>query len=279
MCVVAVYALEEHLFVVDIDLVVAHLDSSESITVGRSLNHLTLSVFQCQDKGVQIGGLGGPQGHVGRYVAADAYGLRLGAVHRCDGCCLSGHLLVVRIEHLHLQFQVTEILAIGFHLRFHLKGGRFQIIAQAVGNMEVAHTYLPCGIQIHIAVDTAQAEHVLVFQIRAVAPSVHLAGYGVLSFAEIAGHVKLGVVVGTLRIAHRLAVYPDVEGTVAAVEVQEHLFVQPLFADVEGADIGTYRIVFLLYRPSFHRADEGRRVFVGIGDVGIDGRAVPLHLP
>ena len=82
--------------------------------------------------------------------------------------------------------------------------------------------------EIDIAVDTTEAEHVLVFQITAVRPAIDFYGNIVGALAHILRYVKLCIVVGTLTVADLLAVHPKIHGTIHTVEVDIYLLVGPV---------------------------------------------------
>ena len=133
--------------------------------------------------------------------------------------------------------------------------------------------------QVHVAVNAGQAEHVLVFQVRAVAPFVHLHGHGVAALFHIARNVKFGVVVGALAVARLPAVHPHVEGRIHPVEVQVHPLSLPGVRQGEVPAVRAHGIGLLLYRIALHRLNEGRIVGEGIGDIDIQRSSVALHLP
>ena len=89
--------------------------------------------------------------------------------------------------------------------------------------------------KIYVAEDTAEAEHVLVFKIAAVAPSVDLYGYLILARLHKSADIELGVFCRALAVTDLLAVHPDIEGAVDAVEMDEDRGLCPGFGQSEGA--------------------------------------------
>ena len=84
------------------------------------------------------------------------------------------------------------------------------------------------GYEIDVTVYSAEAEHVLIFNIAAVRPAVYFHRDVVLALADIFCYVELSVVVGSLTVAHLLAVHPQIHGTVHTVEMNVYLFVVPV---------------------------------------------------
>ena len=91
----------------------------------------------------------------------------------------------------------------------------------------VADICLGGGIKVNIAMYATHAPHILVLEIRGIAKAEHLHSYVVVALAHNFAQVELGIVVGTLRIAHILAVNPHIGCTVNAIEVQHHTLVGP----------------------------------------------------
>ena len=89
----------------------------------------------------------------------------------------------------------------------------------------------------------------------------------------MAGHIELGVVGRSLRVAHVAAVYPHVGAAVYAVEVEEDTFVAPAFGQGEVAAVGAYGVG----QAALH-GDVGRIVGKGVVHVDIERNAVAFHL-
>ncbi len=102
----------------------------------------------------------------------------------------------------------------------------FQVGTQLVADMEIADAHFLRGIQIDIAVDTAQAEHVWSSKYEPSLQRYTSQANVFLPFFQIWGHIEFGIIVGPLRVADLLPVYPDIQCAVAAVEMQEHLFIR-----------------------------------------------------
>ena len=145
--------------------------------------------------------------------------------------------------------------------------------------MHVAQAKFRSRHQIDIPVNTAQAEHILVFQIAAVTPAIHFDCQYVFTRLHILCNVELGIVVGTLAIPDFLTIDPQIHSAVHSVEVDKHFFILPVGRQREFPPIGTYRIRLFLYRISSLSLYKGRIVAYRIGDIGIDGGSVSQHLP
>ena len=146
----------------------------------------------------------------------------------------------------------------------------------------VAHRNLGHVIQIYIAENTAHSEHVLTFEIRAVAPAEHLHRYGIVARAQVLGEVKLAHIVCSLGIAYILAVYPDESCRVYAAEMNKSPVAVPVFRHIEMAQIRAYRIdavVCAAVIESTAGIDIGRSVAVRVLHIGVYRTVIALHLP
>ena len=146
----------------------------------------------------------------------------------------------------------------------------------------VANTYERYVVDVHVAEDTTHAEHVLTFEVRAVAPAHYLHRQTVLARAEILGDVEFVVVVRTLRIAHIFAVQVDEGGTVNTSEIDERAVLLPALGQFEEADIrtdGIDAVVLSAVVEALTRVNIRWRIAVRILHVAIDGTVVAVHFP
>ena len=127
--------------------------------------------------------------------------------------------------------------------------------------------------------NTAQAEHILIFQIAAVAPAIHFDCQHVLARLYIFRDIELSVVVRTLAVTDFLPVHPEVHRTVDSVEMDEDFIPFPVVRNVEVPAVGAYRVRFVHNRISFLALYERRIVAVRIGDVRINRSTVSIHFP
>ena len=127
--------------------------------------------------------------------------------------------------------------------------------------------------------DTAQAEHILVFQVAAVAPAIHFDCQHVLARLYIFRDIELRVVVRSLAVTDFLPVHPEIHGAVDTIEMDKNFTPFPIVRDIEVAAVRTDRIRFVHDRISFLSLYKRRVVAVWIGDVRINRSAVPIHFP
>ena len=122
----------------------------------------------------------------------------------------------------------------------------------------------------NIAEDPAQPPHVLVFQIRAVAPLQDLDGDPVGAELGDVGDVKLGSIAAAFAHAGELSVDPDVIEGIHAVEFQQDALFGPVVFDLEFADIAAGGII---------RRHERRVKRERVDLISIVRIAVTFHLP
>ena len=87
--------------------------------------------------------------------------------------------------------------------------------------------------QIHLAENTREAEFVLIFKVRAVAPLEHKHLHGVFARTELVGNVELARHVADLAVADKAVVHPEVKAGIHALKVKIYLPALELF----GRDI------------------------------------------
>ena len=126
------------------------------------------------------------------------------------------------------------------------------------------------GAQRNRTEDAAQPPHVLIFQIGTVAPLQDLDGDPVDPDLRQFGDVELGGVPAALAHPGQLAVDPDIEEGVHAVEFQQDPPFGPVVGDLELADIAPGGVF---------RGDERRIYRERVIDVGVMRMAVSFQLP
>ena len=77
-------------------------------------------------------------------------------------------------------------------------------------NVEIPQMYRIASEEIDIAEDSAEAEHVLIFKIAAVTPSVNLYSHLILAGLEVWGDIELSIFCRSLAVADLLSVYPEI---------------------------------------------------------------------
>jgi len=106
-------------------------------------------------------------------------------------------------------------------------------------SLEVPYSVLRARPQRHVAEDAGEAEHVLVFEVAAVAPPVHLYGDEVLPvFPDVRRDVEFGRQLGILGIADEPAVHPNVESGADPLEAEDRVAPLPAFRQRERAPVG-----------------------------------------
>ena len=135
----------------------------------------------------------------------------------------------------------------------------------------VAHEGAGCGVEIHIAVYSAEAPHVLSLKIRTVAPAVDLYRQLVVARSGESADVEFGHIVGALRVSGKASVDPHRAATVDSVEVNEHALSGPVVGHGEVAAVAPGGVVI---------GGDNRRIGrKNIFDVRIDRFAVTLQFP
>ncbi len=129
------------------------------------------------------------------------------------------------------------------------------------------------GGEVHVALDAADAPEILALQPGAGGITVHLERQVVVASFQGARDVKTGQTLGILRVADFLPVDIHIGTRLDAGEVQEHRPAIPSFRDGESPVVdGSGEHLRQHGRLRIPRAEVVR-------NVGVDGHAVPLHLP
>ena len=160
--IVAVGTLEEHAAVVDVHPSAPVLYLAETVLLGADIA-VDGHVYR-----IEVRRFGSPQervlhvhGHVQGSCAA--LGHRLGVSH--DSL---RHRLAVGTDESHIGLDVAHLLAHIEHLQLHVQLGLLEVVAQLGGEIHVLGVELLSGLQIHLAMDAAHAEHVLILEVRTV---------------------------------------------------------------------------------------------------------------
>ena len=135
---------------------------------------------------------------------------------------------------------------------------------------EIADAGLGRGEERHVAEDAGEAEHVLVFEIRTVAPAIDLDGQQVFAILEVGREVEFGRQLGILRVADLLTVEPEVVGGIDAIEANVDVASLPVGRHRERGAIGRNGVPFRIRMRRVRR--------MRILDVRVDRHAVAAHL-
>ena len=94
-----------------------------------------------------------------------------------------------------------------------------KVLVRHSRHMIVGNMYQRAHPQLHAAEDTAQAPHILILQITAVAPAIHLDGQLIAALTDEFRHVELSWRHRVLAVTHLLSVHPHIEGGMHAAEM------------------------------------------------------------
>ena len=150
------------------------------------------------------------------------------------------------------------------------------------GKVMVANKGLRFRDKIDVAVNSAQAPHILPFEIRSVAPAVHADGKLVLARLDRGGNIEFRVRIGTLRVSAECSVDPYGAAAVNAVKMDENFFVRPRFRQIERTAVEARRVVIdnSVFFVAFHCAGwmiVERVTGVVVGRKIVLARHLPVH--
>ena len=132
-------------------------------------------------------------------------------------------------------------------------GGRAVVVVGRSRDIVVADVGERAHPELYGSEDAAEAPHVNVLEIGAVAPSIDLHSEAVLSFANITCDVELGRRHGVLAVAHALTVHPHVEGRLDAGEVEDEVLRQLLARNIYKGDVRAHRVAVVVGIPILWR--------------------------
>jgi len=141
--------------------------------------------------------------------------------------------------------------------------------------------HLRLGEQGHVPENAGKAQEILVLQIGAVAPAVHLHGNRVPARLHIGSQVELAARIGILGIADFPAIHPHVKGGLHPVKPDHYLLPLPGGGEIEIPSVGAHGIALLVCRPVPGRLSHhlGGIRLEGIRDVRVNGRSIARKLP
>ena len=182
-----------------------------------------------------------------------------------SGC--GSNFLPLGIEQLHLNRRTGS----GNQLGIHLQHSVLIPVVQIGHDVDVTDIVGRTGLQVNIPEDAGHAPEILVFQIRAVAPAIHLGRQQVFPRLQVLGDIKLRRRTAALAVANLFAVDPQVKGRVNAVKRNEHLFAVPVFRETERLTVGADLIDIIL--------NKGRIFRKRIGLIAVDQRTIIMNGP
>jgi len=268
---VAVDAADEHTPAVDTEMAVADFDGAEADFRWDDFAHLTGRIARREEQRVERRRLGGPELRRGDRMGK-RHGLRgAGSEFRAADRRVGKHRRPGRVEQRRGERERDGLVGVIFQLSGDLDGGIAVSGIERRAHGEVAHARRLGRPEIDVAEDAAQAPEILILQIGAVAPAKHLDREQVVAGLQVRRQAKRRRRAAVLAEAELLAVDPQIEERVDAIEGDEDLSPGPLGRDGERAPVGRDGIIVL-------GRQRGPRIRPGIGDVGVDRDAVALHL-
>ena len=217
---------------IDQQLTVLNLHFPEPHLLRNHLYHLS-ALLHCGDKGEQIRCLGGPWLHVLDVESHVAVALPL-----------EFHAVLAHGDAVSVQ-QVEVYRGTSLHVQVYRQHSVLVVVRQVGRQLDVAHLHLfVAGIKITVARHAAQSPEVLVFAVRAVAPTEGLEGNQVVAFLHIGRDVKLGGHLRILSIAHIHAVDIQVDVGRHAAKVGNNLLAVPAVGYVDDAAVAAHMVVF-----------------------------------
>ena len=217
---------------IDQQLTVLNLHFPEPHLLRNHLNDLS-ALLHCGDKGEEIGCLGGPWFHVLDVESHVAVALPL-----------EFHAVLAHGDAVSVQ-QVEVYRGTSLHVQVYRQHTVLVVVHQVSRQLDVAHLHLfVAGIKITVARHAAQSPEVLVFAVRAVAPTEGLEGNQVVAFLHIGRDVELGGHLRILSIAHIHAVDIQVDVGCHAAKVGDNLLAVPAVGYVDDAAVAAHMVVF-----------------------------------
>ena len=287
---VAVHALQLHRHTVHQETAIHQLHIAETNLAGKSLRDFALVIFQRKQQTVQVGLFGAPQGRVGH--KSLQRGLHLGTggdVQR--EAAHGGHGLAAGVDELALHGGGAGSIAAVIHI--HLDAQVAQAVILFAGSTleirvhkEVSNLHLGGGVHVHIAEDTGKAPHVLAFQVGTVAVAVYLCSNHVGTRLHVLGDVEHGSRAAVLGETYLVAIHPQVEEGIHAIETNEYLAAIPISRKLHiaavaahGVRLGLHAGVTLLVLVAGLGHHAGPVAHKGVALVAVDGGTVAAHLP
>ena len=131
------------------------------------------------------------------------------------------------------------------------------------------------GIEIALTGHARKTPEVLVFKVRAVAPTENLEGYQVVALLQIGSDVKLSRHLGILSISHELAIHVKIDIGSDAAEMGYDLLARPILWNGDDTAI-TAHVVFA---HGHERSCHGEALTPAEAHVHVLGIAISVHFP
>ncbi len=266
---VAVDALEQDRLTVDEQLAVAQFDLAEADARALQVEDRAVGVEKLDCDLVEVWRLGRPEPRRANrqrqvQVRACAHGHRLrlgrrGADH--------GGAIIDRDARMHVR-RLRAVIAGG-------DGGQQVGVAVVVVQLRVepvvADGHAREGGQADVAVDAREAPEVLVLEVARIAPAPHATDQQIRPGPQMLGQVELGRTHAVLAVADLVAVEPELQQRLHALEEDRNAPAGPLRGHLEGRAIVADRVV----ARNLRRRALAERVL----NVGVDRRLIALRQP
>ncbi len=165
------------------------------------------------------------------------------------------------------------------HLAFHV--GTTEISRRLCLNRVINYVLQRTNPQLNRAIDATQSPHVLVFQVTAIAPAIHLHSQAIASCMEETGHVELSRRHRILAITHLLPIHPHIHRRLHASKMKDDILFEFFFRNCKISDIRTHRIAMIVCIPIMRWLTGHTRLITHERkrNIGINRLAIALHLP
>ncbi len=236
----AVDALEQHPLAVDQQLPVGDGDLAEADPLLGDVADPPVRAGQGEHQGVQGGGLVGPLGRIGHRRAQHQLG---GVPVQLDRPAGAGHPPAAGVVQLRPRGVLPgRPVVLARHRDPRGQRGVDVVVVQVRGDRDVPQVAGGRGVEPHRAEDAGVAPLVVVLQVGAGAPAVHLHGDPVAAGVQRRGDVELRRGVAALVVADVAAVDPHEVAGGDALEAEERASTVPCGRNVEGAHVRGGRV-------------------------------------
>ena len=160
--------------------------------------------------------------------------------------------------------------------------GVLEVLRECRFDLEVPNAVLWHGPNRDIAKDARETEHILVFEVASVAPTIDLDGEQILARFHEGGNIELAWELRVFRIPHLLAVYPHIVGGIDSVKAKDDLAPFPIGRHLKLGAVAGNGVVVRLTTLAVENLREVRvlrvaTVLIRIPPVGVAGRAKASH--
>ena len=273
----SVSTLEHHSLAVDEDLSASVLNLSEAV-----LLRVNITSDRNID-GIKIGSLGRPKFRILYLEVKTSVLLSILYVRNLQDSGLDG--LACRVHKFYIYAGIS-LFAEVLKGNFDAEESTTEVVASASTassahhccHLHILNMQFLTRFEIDVTMNSTHSEHILILNIRAVAPTINLNTNEVfLTWFDVFCYVEFCIHIGSLSISDLLSVHPNIGGTINTIKVEINLSAVPIGGNLDGTAITAYCIGFVDYRITLLTADERWQILERIGHISIDGSAVTLH--